>query len=255
MRKTIVCNLFGGACVGKSVLMAQVFADLKILGIECEMAPEYAKEKVWDESFRVMDDQIYIFAKQLHKLNRLLGKVDVIICDSPLPFSLIYDKSANKSFADLVLDQFNRFNNINYLIERSTSYIPVGRLQNEEEAKEIDSRILTLLNEKGIKYESISKDEAKFIVIQRVLSEVKKARMEGGKIGSCIKELNLPGSPEEIFERACNLEKYIREVSSMKKDEYEELSKTLKAALNESPIIPDQEEDIMEAWNNIRCEG
>ena len=43
--------------------MAQLYADLKILGIEAEMAPEYVKEKVWDESFKVMDDQIYVKAE------------------------------------------------------------------------------------------------------------------------------------------------------------------------------------------------
>ena len=43
MKKTLVINLFGGPGVGKSTLCASVFAKLKIMGIDCEMATEYAK--------------------------------------------------------------------------------------------------------------------------------------------------------------------------------------------------------------------
>ncbi len=45
-----------------------------MLNINCEMALEFAKDKVWEESFKTMDDEIYIFGKQFHKIWRL--KVD-----------------------------------------------------------------------------------------------------------------------------------------------------------------------------------
>jgi len=170
----IVVNLIGGSGCGKSTLMAQVFAELKKLFIETEMAPEWIKLKVWEESFKVMDDQIYVFGKQLHSINRLVGKVDVIICDSPLINCIVYDKTHNDKFSALVLDQFNRFENLNFFIKRSTSYVVKGRIQTEEEAKKIDQQFLDVLKNNKIPYEEVDKDEAIFIIVGRVLEELKK---------------------------------------------------------------------------------
>jgi protein-disulfide isomerase len=51
MKKTIFVNLFGGPGTGKSTLCAGIFSQLKIKGIDCEMALEYVKDLVWEESF------------------------------------------------------------------------------------------------------------------------------------------------------------------------------------------------------------
>ena len=66
----LVVNLFGGPGCGKSTVAALLFGKLKQHGVNCEMALEYAKDKVWEESFKTLEDQIYIFGKQLHKIWR-----------------------------------------------------------------------------------------------------------------------------------------------------------------------------------------
>lgn len=66
-----VINLFAGPGSGKSTTCAGVFSKLKLAGVNCEMALEYAKDKVWEQSFHTLDNQIYIFGKQLHRLWRL----------------------------------------------------------------------------------------------------------------------------------------------------------------------------------------
>ena len=148
----LVVNLFGGPGCGKSTVAALLFGKLKQHGVNCEMALEYAKDKVWEESFKTLDDQIYIFGKQLHKIWRLNEKVDIIITDSPLLFSVIYDKENNIDLKNLVLSTFNRFNNFNCLIRRQTKYQQEGRYQSENEAKELDDLIVNLLEENNIHY-------------------------------------------------------------------------------------------------------
>ena len=156
----IVVNLFAGPGVGKSTTAARVFADLKMKGVNCEMALEFAKDKVWEESFKTMDDQIYIFGKQFHKIWRLKDKVDVIICDSPLPISIVYDKENSKPFHELVMEQFNKFVNFNFLLERGTDYQSEGRLQTEEEAKKVDETVKRVLDENRIDYTILPIDGA-----------------------------------------------------------------------------------------------
>ena len=168
----IVVNLFAGPGSGKSTTCAGVFAKLKLAGVNCEMALEYAKDKVWEESNKVLDDQIYVFGKQLHRIFRLKDKVDVVITDSPILLSIIYDKTGNKYFSDLVLNQFNNFENRNYFIERTTVYNPKGRLQTEDEAKEIDKVLLDLLKDCNIEYDSVGKSEAVDYIFNKIMKEL-----------------------------------------------------------------------------------
>lgn len=148
----LVVNLFGGPGCGKSTIAALLFGKLKQHQINCEMALEYAKDKVWEESLKTLDDQIYVFGKQLHKIWRLKDKVDVIITDSPLLFSIIYDKDNNIHLKNLVIDTFNGFNNLNCVIQRQTEYQQEGRYQNETDAKKLDNVIINLLNDNKIEY-------------------------------------------------------------------------------------------------------
>lgn len=83
MTDTLIVNFFGGPGTGKSTTTAHVFSLLKWKGYNCEMALEYAKEKVWEGSLDVLDDQIYLFGEQYHRIKILENKVDIISCDSP----------------------------------------------------------------------------------------------------------------------------------------------------------------------------
>lgn len=128
--------------------------------------------KYGEKSFHTLDNQIYVFGKQLHRLWRLKDQVDIIITDSPLLFSILYDKSSNDKFRELVLDQFNQFNNINYFIERDQSYNPKGRMQTMEESMQLDSRIKEILGEYNIPCTYVGKETATDIICKDILKNL-----------------------------------------------------------------------------------
>lgn len=143
MTETTIVNLFAGPGAGKSTIMAELFALLKWNKVNCEMAPEWYKEQIWDNNTNI--DQIYIFAKQLRRLQKLVGNVDIVITDSPLLMSLIYDVDQNWSFGQLVRDKFHLYNNVNFFLNRTKKYNPAGRLQTEEEAIAKDQEVRKML--------------------------------------------------------------------------------------------------------------
>ena len=116
--KTLVVNLFGGACTGKSTLASELFKDLKIKGVDCEIVYEYARELIWEGNLEKLKDQQSVFAEQRWRIVRLLNKVEVIITDSPITNSIIYDVEKNPILRSLTLYEFNKFNSLNYYLER-----------------------------------------------------------------------------------------------------------------------------------------
>lgn len=145
MKKPVVVNLFGGPGIGKSTTAAEVFATLKHMGINVELVTEFAKDMVWEKSVRTLDNQIFVFANQHHRLWRLRDQVDVIVTDSPLLLSLYYGNEESETFEQLVLEEFNRFTNFNVLLQRTKPYNPAGRLQTEVQAKQIDDEVRRIL--------------------------------------------------------------------------------------------------------------
>ena len=71
-----VINLFGPPGSRKTTLAAKIFVAMREMGLNTEFVTEYAKDLVFDERFKVLDDQLYILAKQNSRLRRLQGKVD-----------------------------------------------------------------------------------------------------------------------------------------------------------------------------------
>lgn len=150
-KNTLLVNLFGGPGTGKSTTMAGLFSKLKMAGVDCEQAPEFAKDKVWEGSTKVLGNQLYIFGKQHHRLWRLAGKVSCIVTDSPLLIALYYGKHiTTDTFKNLVLEEHNRFPTLNVFLKRVKVYNPSGRMQTEKEAKQIDVELLNILTNSGV---------------------------------------------------------------------------------------------------------
>jgi hypothetical protein len=147
MKETLVVNLFGGPGIGKSTVAAALFAMLKLNGVSCELVTEYAKDKVWEGSDDMLRDQIYVFAKQFHRVWALQGKVDVVVTDSPFLLSLYYGRDATSdAFKRTVVDEYDKMWNLDILLNRSVPYDPAGRQQTAKQAIEVDQFLGELLD-------------------------------------------------------------------------------------------------------------
>lgn len=144
MKDTKVINLYGGPGCGKSTGAAHIFSELKLCGISCELVTEFAKDCIWDNSIDLLNDQLLVTAQQWHRVDRLLGKVDYVITDSPILIGLAY--IAPRSYysvplTNLILNLHQSAKTIDVLVKRVKKYSMAGRIQTETEAKEKDSII------------------------------------------------------------------------------------------------------------------
>lgn len=156
---TLIVNMIGGPGTGKSTTAAATFAQLKYEGVNAELVTEYAKDIVWGRLHPVLEDQLYIFAKQHRRIHRLIGQVDVIVTDCPLFLSVYYGEKMSSTFKQLVLETFNEYENWNFFLNRVKEYNPKGRTQTEEHAKEIDQILYNLLMEYDIDFDIVTADK------------------------------------------------------------------------------------------------
>jgi nicotinamide riboside kinase len=175
IHNTLVVNLLGGPGSGKSTTAANVFAHLKWQDVNCEMAAEYAKDLVWEHRHKTFENQIYMFGKQHHRIYRLIGQVDVVITDSPIILTPIYDLDRRETLKKLVLEEFNRVHNFNIFLNRRKKYQPKGRNQNEDQAKEKDREIKSFLEDNGIPYIQIDGANESVDVIVKTITTTLKA--------------------------------------------------------------------------------
>lgn len=117
----LIINLFGAPGAGKSTGAAYVFSQLKAAGVNAELVTEFAKDKVWEGTKAVFENQAYIFGKQYFRISRLEGKVDVVITDSPILLSAFYndnDHVLGEEFDKLVSKVFDYYNRIDVFVHR-----------------------------------------------------------------------------------------------------------------------------------------
>lgn len=154
-----VINIMGGPGTGKSTTAAGVFREMKIKGYEVELVTEYAKDMTWENRHNILEDQLYILAKQNRRIQRLQGKVEWVVTDSPLLLGLIYCReNYYKHFEPLVMDVWNSYDNTLILLGRDFEYQPIGRNQTAEEALKVDVILNDFLDSRNIPYQRITND-------------------------------------------------------------------------------------------------
>lgn len=155
-KETLVINMFAGPGAGKTTCAWEIASKLKKLGFVTEYVGEYAKELIWEGKEDLLEGtavkQKAVYDEQKHRIDRLLGKVDFVVTDSPPVLSMVYLKEPAPEFERQMLEDFHKYHTFNIFIERSLHYEREGRLQTIEEAKAIDRSVKSFLKENGIFY-------------------------------------------------------------------------------------------------------
>lgn len=167
-----VINLWGAPGSGKSTTAAGLFFLMKINKFKVELVTEYAKDLVWDKHTTLFGNQIAIFSEQNRRQDRLREHgLDFIITDSPLPLPMIFKPAGYyRTFDSIVLETFHSYNNINYLLHRTSSFEKIGRIHDEAQSMEVSEQIKQLLVRHHIEHQELEANprtpEAIFLDIQ-----------------------------------------------------------------------------------------
>lgn len=160
---TLVVSLFGGPGTGKSTNAALTFGELKMRGYNAELAPEYAKDVVWEARTKPLEFQPYIIGKQMFRIQRLIGEVDVVITDSPPILTEVYCKRRDEHWFQAVNNIYKDWWTLNIFLKRNLQhhpYNPKGRIQTEEQAVQMDKTILDILDRRNIEYYDVAIDRS-----------------------------------------------------------------------------------------------
>ena len=148
-----IINLLGGPGSGKSTTAAGLFYRLKLSDHKVELVTEYAKDLTYEKRFMTLENQIYVFAKQLHRIERVKDQVDYVITDSPIILSCIYaKKDLPESFEKLVLDMWHRDDNEIFYVNRVKKYQEYGRSQTYDQAVQIDGLTKLFLTKHDLQF-------------------------------------------------------------------------------------------------------
>jgi hypothetical protein len=153
MRDTLVVNFVGGPGSGKTALCCMLFAALKMQGECVEYIQEIAKTLVWTKEFELLNNQHYVTMKQANLLEAVNGKVDFVVTDGPLLHGLYYNVHNPDNYCDvekverMIMEKLKNFNNVYILVEKGNfPYEQVGRLETEEESRQIGKEIKHILD-------------------------------------------------------------------------------------------------------------
>ena len=172
-KQTLVINLIGGPCSGKSTISAELFARLKKMGIHCELVTEYIKDRIYEENKTMPLNQIAIFGMEHYNISNKIGKVDVIIHDGSFINNIIYKNEDNLEFDSLIIGEYKKFNNLDFFIKRGNiEFEDYGRIHNLKQSKELDRIIKENYNNYNLSFIEVEARDAVDKIIPIVLKKI-----------------------------------------------------------------------------------
>lgn len=145
-----VINFFAPPSGGKSTTGQILSGLLSIAGYNVEYVPEFAKFATLSRNESALSDQIYMFGKQENRLHVLRRSgADFVVMDGPLPNALLFQPDGYfPLFEPFVMQVFDSFENLNYLLEPSPNqpYRQFGRNEDSEGAQVVKAKMMGILD-------------------------------------------------------------------------------------------------------------
>ena len=174
-KQTLVINLIGGPCSGKSTVAAELFARLKKMGVHCELVSEYIKDRIYEENKTMPTNQIAIFGMEHYNISNKIGKVDVIVHDGSFINNILYKAEDNTEFDKLIINEYHKFWNLDFFIKRGNiEFEDYGRIHNYEQSLELDVKIKDLYYLADAEFIEVESRDAVDKIIPIVLKELNK---------------------------------------------------------------------------------
>lgn len=148
-------NFFAGPGTGKSTAATGLFSEIKRRGVNAEYIPEFAKDAAWENrGKKFFAAQQFIYGEQSWRFDRVKDDVDIMITDSPLIMANVYMHASfpMPSLRDCMMQDFNRYDNLNIFLRRSKKFNPSGRKQDEAQSIQLDAEIKAFLVSKEIEF-------------------------------------------------------------------------------------------------------
>jgi hypothetical protein len=151
-----VINLIGASNTGKSTATYGLLYTMKKLGLNVEYASEYAKDMVYEKRGNILQDQLYILAKQNRKLSRLeVMGVEYAVTDTCLLLGNVYaPDDALPELKAVITAYFNQYDNTTFYLppNESFAFSGIGRVQqNRDESNALVSKIEAVLPDNVIR--------------------------------------------------------------------------------------------------------
>lgn len=139
---------------------------MKKQGVITEYVPEYAKELVWDGKLDLLngsfENQKALISEQARRIDRLIGKVSVVVTDSPILLGLLYQKEPYEELEDFAHAKYRQHSNFDLLVHRGDFYNfeQAGRIHTPEQCAELDGNIEMFLKTHRIPYTDYRHNES-----------------------------------------------------------------------------------------------
>jgi len=155
--KTLLVNLYGAPCSGKSVKMMQLAVVGKLRRVFCEISAEVAKEYVVKKIPITREVQWNLTHEQARRLLCFVGHVEVLVTDAPPLIGAFYAHYRKLEGLDEIDREFGKLDAevrsraervVNVYMWRDHPYDEAGRLESEHEDEEIAKRMWTFVRQR-----------------------------------------------------------------------------------------------------------